>query len=548
MKKQIAALTLALAASIFSMSAMADDHQQGELGHVHYWDAEHPEQYVKKVITKETCTTPGLIRYYCAGCEDVSPEGTKWFHEVVTNPLGHDFNGTRTVIKHPTCTEPGEAVVKCTRCDAVDTVLIPALIDPNQSQEEYHLWDEWVVEKQPTCFEEGLKVRWCIRKGTDANGETYTCGAKEEKAIPALTAEYVEVSKKLIDCYHMEVTYKCKHCNSAKNSAGVVVHPVKTKTVDVVSHAIAHTDAYILSKWAPSCEKPGFILYKCKYYDTDNDQHFAHGTHVISDAIYGKGASEAAGLKNGTYGDGVDLVQIPAAGHKWGKWIQRHAPGEQGNKEGYWVRSCTVCQKTQEWISVTAPSDSEGDSKPIDPVPAGLNGLNKDKDGVYRYYVNGKVDTTKTGIVPFEGGEFFVANGVLCSKANGLNQNVDGKWYFLSEGRIVRTTDIVSYDDHFFKITNGELDEAANGIFDYDGGKFLFTTGRLRSDVQGLWQDPKDGTWYFLANGQVQTQYKGLALYDGHWFYVDGGKFDPNFAGKVEHDGKTFDVVNGQVF
>ena len=56
-----------------------------------------------------------------------------------------------------------------------------------------------------------------------------------------------------------------------------------------------------------------------------------------------------------------------------------------------------------------------------------------------------------------------------------------------------------------------------------------------------------DGTWYFLSNSQVQSDYRGLALYDGHWFYLENGKLIPDFTGEVEYDGEVFEFVDGKL-
>ena len=175
------------------------------------------------------------------------------------------------------------------------------------------------------------------------------------------------------------------------------------------------------------------------------------------------------------------------------------------------------------------------------------DGLVQDEDGVWRYYEDDKFAEEFTGIAPYNTGEFFVANGVLCSDANGLNL-YDGKWYFLSQGQIQRGKDgFAEYDGAWFIIKDGELDTTANGLFDYNGGKFLFAAGKLQDQVNGLWQDA-DGTWYFLAKGQVQTQFSGVAEYDGAFFVVKDGVFQADYNGTVEYDGHTFNVVNGQLY
>ena len=173
-------------------------------------------------------------------------------------------------------------------------------------------------------------------------------------------------------------------------------------------------------------------------------------------------------------------------------------------------------------------------------------GLVKDKDGVYRYYINDEFIEDYAGIAEYGDGEFFVANGLLCKDANGLNL-YDGTWYMLANGQIQRDYNgLALYDGQWFYLTNGELDEEINGIVNYDGGQFLVINGRLGGEVNGLWQNI-DGDWYYLANGQVQNQYTGVAQYDGAFFYVVNGVLDSDYNGTVEYDGETFKVVNGML-
>ena len=203
----------------------------------------------------------------------------------------------------------------------------------------------------------------------------------------------------------------------------------------------------------------------------------------------------------------------------------------------------TTAENETVTAETTVPYFSKTDLKIDDQAK---NGLWKDEDGVYRYYINGDFAEDYAGIAEYGDGEFFVANGLLCKDANGLNL-YDGTWYMLSGGQIQRNyTDLALYDGEWFYLTNGELDEEVNGLVNYDGGQFLVINGRLGREVNGLWQN-FDGDWYYLANGQVQNQYTGVAQYDGAFFYVVNGVLDSDYNGTVEYDGETFKVVNGML-
>lgn len=177
-----------------------------------------------------------------------------------------------------------------------------------------------------------------------------------------------------------------------------------------------------------------------------------------------------------------------------------------------------------------------------------LNGLNRDADGVYRYYVNGEFASDFTGIVEYAGERFFVTNGVLAIEGNGLNE-YNGEWYFLSQGQIQRShSGLAEYDGEWFYIVNGKLDTAVNGLVPYNGGMFVFAEGRLCKEANGLWQD-SDGSWYYLALGQVQTQHTGVVEYDGAFFYVRDGRLAKDMNNvTVTYDGARFNVAGGQLY
>ena len=228
---------------------------------------------------------------------------------------------------------------------------------------------------------------------------------------------------------------------------------------------------------------------------------------------------------------------------------------DKNGRAGYIVLEATYTKTNDENKVITAVSPKIPYYSSLDAYngrvePESKNGLYKDEDGKYRYYVDGVFQKDTTGVINFAGNKFVVVNGVLINETNGLWYDEATKtWYFLSEGQ-VRTdySGTALYDGEWFYVSNGKLNEAVNGLVAYNGGTFLFTEGRLRTDVSGLWQDinsPED--WYYLALGQVQTNHSGVVQYDGGFFVVKEGKFDKTYNGKIKYDGKEFKVVNGQL-
>ncbi len=83
---------------------------------------------------------------------------------------------------------------------------------------------------------------------------------------------------------------------------------------------------------------------------------------------------------------------------------------------------------------------------------------------------------------------------------------------------------------------------------EHDGGKFIVAVGRIAKEANGLWQDPKDGKWYFASNGQIQTQHTGVAGYDGKLFYVIKGELATDYKGTIKYNGVVYEVINGQLY
>ena len=162
---------------------------------------DHTHVRTRKVITEPTCTEPG---YYIGAC---SICGTPLDNGDIIPPLGHDYQ--RSVAQEPTCTSDGMAIYSCSRCGDSYREPIPATGhrwgewhdgDPatcvqygnryhdctrcgiREWERNYagglgdHDWGEWVIVKEPTVTEDGLKERVCKIEASH----------KEQEVIPAL--------------------------------------------------------------------------------------------------------------------------------------------------------------------------------------------------------------------------------------------------------------------------------------------------------------------------------------------------------------------------
>lgn len=555
------------------------------------------------LITKPTCTTYGIVRYLCTyeghivTHDGTKPEHTIHWHEKMLAPLGHDWSHIHDtthwgrVIKEPTCTSTGEAEDYCLRCGVVNTDIKPRVIDmvphkfkdqitpadcthlgvslpvctvcgfrveeaaillwPDLTDSKVHDWDVWVTERAATCDKEGIEVRWCKR-----------CGEKQQRILNKLAPKWVLKKTTLTDCYTERYDYVCANCD------GKVAGHTKTEwNFDVTAH-VFHSKSNageIIAEVKPTCTDAGYKVYKCIICEDQGksiavpaqpDNPKGNRVHFEERAIVNGKPVRLAEYKLGDFTDdegylidGYEYVEVPALGHKWTDWIERYAAGEKGNEYGYWFRVCERCELTEETISKLHPSNYP------DPDPAthiGENGLAIDwTDGLWKLFKDGKVDYDFTGIATYNGGKFFIDKGVLCWWADGLNL-YNGTWYFLSQGQVQEQFNSAKdgfafYNQEFFYLVNGVLDTKVNGLRTHDGAKFVIAAGRLVKEVNGLWLNPEDNTWYFVAAGKVAEGTSGVVSYDGSFFVIKDGKLDTSYTGTIEYDGATFNVIEGQL-
>ena len=173
------------------------------------------------------------------------------------------------------------------------------------------------------------------------------------------------------------------------------------------------------------------------------------------------------------------------------------------------------------------------------------------------FFRNGRVDEDFEGLTEYNGAKFYVKDGKIVTDMNGLylvsgtdeETTTDDKFYFFSNGQLQSEyKGLALYDNEWFYLENGYLDTNTNGIVEHDGGKFIVAVGRIAKEANGLWQDPKDGKWYFASNGQIQTQHTGVAGYDGKLFYVIKGELATDYKGTIKYNGAVYEVINGQLY
>ena len=88
-----------------------------------------------------------------------------------------------------------------------------------------------------------------------------------------------------------------------------------------------------------------------------------------------------------------------------------------------------------------------------------------------------------------------------------------------------------------------------NGVGQVGDKLAYFTNGKIDTSKNGLFQDPISKTWYYFANGYVNTNYTNLVEYNKGWYYVKNGKIDWSCTtlAQVNNKGSWYYVEKGKL-
>ena len=164
--------------------------------------------------------------------------------------------------------------------------------------------------------------------------------------------------------------------------------------------------------------------------------------------------------------------------------------------------------------------DYKPEPTPVDPDTK-FTGLanSADKDGVWWYYTDGKIDTNHTGVDQNKYGWWRVENGKVNFKAQGIYQNAYGWW----------------------KTTDGEVTFKENSIYQNEFGWWKCKDSKVDFSAQSIYQNQYG--WWKTTNGKVNFKENGLFKNQYGTWKVENSKVNFNFNGKYQ--GKT--IKNGKV-
>ena len=276
----------------------------------------------------------------------------------------------------------------------------------------------------------------------------------------------------------------------------------ETKTVE----ALGHTEVAIGEAKATTCTEAGITAgKKCSVCGETLEAQkelpaFGHDWKVIPEVISTctkKGST--AGVRCTRCGEYMlEPHEVPMIYHDY-----------QNGK-------CTVCGAEDPDYKPDEPTPVEPDTK--------FTGLanEADKDGVWWYYTDGKIDKTHTGVDQNKYGWWRVENGKVNFNAQSIYQNQYGWW----------------------KTTDGEVTFKENSIYQNEYGWWKCKNSKVDFNAQSIYQN-KYG-WWKTTNGKVTFKEQGVYQNNYGWWKCKDSKVDFNANGKVTYNGKTYNVKNGK--
>ena len=437
-----------------------------------------------------------------------------------TSGESHTHNYVGVVTKEATETEEGLMTYTCSICGdtytevipkkgSTDTPDVPAPSEGSYVQNftadgktsNFYAITGNLATNKGTVTYNGLTLTQCL-KIESATNIKFTATAKGK-----LTLVFAEASKSI----------KVNGTKYASDSNGIV-------SVDVNAGSVEITKGDTMN-----------LFYMV--YTPDGTTEETHTHNYLSKVTKEATCTEAGVLTytctstTGTCDKKTYTEAIPATGHKFStEWTIDVAPTDTtpGSKSHH----CTVC-------------DAKTDVTEIPATGPVKNGFLKDTDGVWRYYADGKVDTTYTRLARNEWGWFYVNCGVIDRTYTGLADNEWGTWY-VKDGMLDRSyTGLVKNGSDWVYVKDGLRDTTYTGLAKNEWGWFYVKDGVYDSTYTGLAKN--DWGWFYVKDGALDKTYTGLASNQWGTWYIQNGFLNRDFSGKVVVNGVTYNIEYGLV-
>ena len=400
----------------------------------------------------------------------------------------HDFKLVSTT--DATCDKEGSKIYECS-CGEKKIEIIAKTA---------HKYGEWVIEKEATETETGIKSRTCT-----------VCNNKETQTIPV---------KGTVDPTPTPTPGGTYSYNFTSPETGSDIYKIKGNT----------------STSKGSVQYAGLTLTTCLKMEGSTSVDFTAPSDGTLTLVFGANGSAVSGKKvkvNETVytcdSDGIVTVPVKA--------------GSVSITKG---EAIFLFYMNYEPDSTTPDPTPNPDPMPDPtPTPEVKNGLQKADDGNYYYYVDGKVDTSFTDIIPDGDDWVYVENGKLNFDYTGIRENMNG-WWRIENGKVnFNFTGLANNENGRFYIENGRVNFNYTDIIP-DGNDWVYVQdSKVMYDYTGI-RENMNG-WWRIENGKVNFNFTGIASNENGEFYIKNGRVDFGYSGLYRQWNTTYIIVNGKV-
>ena len=388
----------------------------------------------------------------------------------------HDFKLVSTT--DATCDKEGSKIYECS-CGEKKIEIIAKTA---------HKYGEWVIEKEATETETGIKSRTCT-----------VCNNKETQTIPV---------KGTVDPTPTPTPGGTYSYNFTSPETGSDIYKIKGNT----------------STSKGSVQYAGLTLTTCLKMEGSTSVDFTAPSDGTLTLVFGANGSAVSGKKvkvNETVytcdSDGIVTVPVKA--------------GSVSITKG---EAIFLFYMNYEPDSTTPDPTPDPDPMPDPtPTPEVKNGLQKADDGNYYYYVDGKVDTSFTDIIPDGDDWVYVENGKVNFDYSDLFNSPTCGWWKIIGGKVD-----FDYSDLYnsptcgwWKIIGGKVDFDYSDLYNSSTcGWWKIIGGKVDFDYSDLYNSSTCG-WWKIIGGKVDFDYSDL--YNSStcgWWKIIGGKVDFDYS------------------
>ena len=263
--------------------------------------------------TEPTCTENGSVVFVCKDCGRTYTQ--------TLSALGHDY----AIYGYDAdCTRDGYHRYQCKRCDHwyVET-------EPKTD----HSWSEWIVDKEATPTEDGLRHRVCT-----------VCGEREEQIIASPLHEH-DYKQVVVEptCTEEGYTQNICGCGEIENAG---VNDGKYNIVPALGHDYTG-DSHTVTVIEPTCTEDGLEEWTCSRCGETHAEPLPALGHDYQVTGEQEPTCTDAGYKDMKCVHCGDTrhVRVPALGHDWGEW-ETITPATT-TTEGVKHRYCKRCGEEQ---------------------------------------------------------------------------------------------------------------------------------------------------------------------------------------------------------